>query len=123
MSYWREDNIRNNHGDEYAWSLSFSIDEHDNLVVTVDEKMPQPYEASDIYIGAYNSCLDFTWCENNGAAGYENYLIANLVTELGYLITPNDANVLTINGKVTIAPLGHEWDDDIDELIDNYLNR
>lgn len=122
MSYWRENNIRNNHGDEYAYSLAFRIDDDGNLVVTVDEKMPQPYESSDLYIGAYNS-LDFTTCDEVLAAGYEEYFIVDLNSRRGYIITPRDAEFLTDNGEVTIHSLSHEFDDDVEELIDGYLSE
>lgn len=120
MSYWRENNIRNNHGDEYAYSLDYRIDDDGNLVVTVDEKMPQPYEPSDIYIGVYNS-LEFTLCDEDLAAGYEEYFIADYCHERGYLITQRDVDCLNENGEVSISPLGHDWDEGIKELIDNYL--
>ena len=124
MSYWRETNTRNNHGDEYAWSLEFEMVD-DNLVVTVDNRdgLDQPYESSDIYVGVENSYLDFTYCEECAAAGYEEYFIANLCNERGYVIRPRDAKTLTEEGAVTIEPLGKEFDEDVKELINNYFEE
>ena len=119
--YLRETNIHNNHGDEYAYSLSFSIDNDDCIHVVIDERFPRPYEASDIYVGLYN-WGDFTTCDESAAANYEEYFIADFNHEIGYLITPRDAQLLTKNGKVTIGPLGHESDDGVRELINDYLN-
>lgn len=122
MSYWHE----RNHSDSYAFSLEFEMIDNELHVSIGDRKdwMFEPYEASDIYIGAYNSSVvDFTTCDECSAAGYEEYFIANLATGLGYCITPRDAQELNEEGSVVIEPLGKEFDEDVKELIDEYLKE
>lgn len=91
-------------------------------IVRVDVTIENSF---DLYAAVANSMVDHMCLMFDEGGDYGEYWFVALCKgdEHGYCIRPSDVKDLNDDGEVCIYPLGHEWDADVKEALDKFLNE